>query len=321
MCENNYGRFWYTAVTLQSYLDGMGYEIAIRTVQRDLEALSRHFPITNIPGTGRGNEGAGWALTENAPVTLTKMDPVAALALMLAGEHLSEMLPQSVMTYFSPYVEHAKQVLNDHNHRDFNKWPDKIKILNRGMNLQPAQVASEVMTSIYDALLDNKKIKATYNNKANRIINPLGLVHRGSTIYLVCCFDEYGDEERITALHRFSDVEVLSEKLNMPEGFSLDNYINSGAFGWQRSPDKTINLKLRFVDYAGKHLLETPINKTQKHKIEGDFLIIEAKVADTEELRWWLLGFGSNVEIIKPKKMRNEFAAIAAKLQNIYSSE
>lgn len=311
-----------TTKELKSYLEDMGYRATIRTIQRDLQALSAtHFNIIDVPGTGRGNEGAGWALTENAPVSITKMDPVAALALLLAGQYLDEMLPQSVMTHFSPYVDHAKNVLNEHNHRGFKKWPDKIRSLHRGMNLQPAQVSSDIMTVIYDALLDNKQIKATYNNKANRIINPLGLVHRGSSIYLVCSFEEYGDEVRITALHRFSQVTVLSTPVKTPRGFNLDDYINSGAFGWQRVVDKTITLKLRFIESVGKHLLETPINKTQKHKVNDGFIDIEAQVADTEELRWWLLGFGSNVEVLKPKVMRKEFSTIAAELQGMYRSE
>jgi predicted DNA-binding transcriptional regulator YafY len=34
---------------------------------------------------------------------------------------------------------------------------------------------------------------------------------------------------------------------------------------------------------------------------------LSATVADTAELRWWLLGFGEGVEVIGPKSLRNEF--------------
>jgi len=42
-------------------------------------------------------------------------------------------------------------------------------------------------------------------------------------------------------------------------------------------------------------------------------LLVKAKVSDTAQLRWWLLGFAGQVEVIKPNSLREEM------IQNIKS--
>ena len=42
-------------------------------------------------------------------------------------------------------------------------------------------------------------------------------------------------------------------------------------------------------------------------------------VADTAELRWWLLGFGDGVEVVRPKALRNEFREMTNNMARMYS--
>ena len=70
------------------------------------------------------------------------------------------------------------------------------------------------------------------------------------------------------------------------------------------------------------HLTESKLSKDQKTTIQDDGkILVEASVADTMELRWWLLGFGGQVEILEPKNLRNEFAKLAKKMNRIYNRE
>jgi predicted DNA-binding transcriptional regulator YafY len=45
---------------------------------------------------------------------------------------------------------------------------------------------------------------------------------------------------------------------------------------------------------------------------DDDCIIIEATVPDTYDLRWWLMGFGDQVEVLAPKSLRDEFREISA---------
>ena len=65
---------------------------------------------------------------------------------------------------------------------------------------------------------------------------------------------------------------------------------------------------------------ETPVSKDQKYKEEKNGKIrISGTVADTEQLRWWILGFGENVEVIKPSTLRDEIALRVKLVNAIYS--
>jgi predicted DNA-binding transcriptional regulator YafY len=45
---------------------------------------------------------------------------------------------------------------------------------------------------------------------------------------------------------------------------------------------------------------------------------LQATVPDTAQLRWWLRGFGSEVEVLEPSAIREEFALLSASMSNIY---
>ena len=53
--------------------------------------------------------------------------------------------------------------------------------------------------------------------------------------------------------------------------------------------------------------------------------LFKAHVRNTGQLRWWLLGFSDQIEILKPVALRNEFAqrtaAMAKKYQDYRFSE
>ena len=69
----------------------------------------------------------------------------------------------------------------------------------------------------------------------------------------------------------------------------------------------------------GAHLQETPLNSTQKvYELDDDRLHITARVPDTLQFEQWLMSFGSNVEVLKPIKLRKKFKDLADKLKLLY---
>ena len=67
------------------------------------------------------------------------------------------------------------------------------------------------------------------------------------------------------------------------------------------------------------HLLETPLNSTQTaEELQGNKLLIKARVPDTLQFEQWLMSFGADVEILKPAKLRNKFKELSKNLNSIY---
>ena len=58
---------------------------------------------------------------------------------------------------------------------------------------------------------------------------------------------------------------------------------------------------------------------SQEIKIMEDGKVyIKASVSDTAQLRWWLLGFGGQVEVISPKSLREELFKSAKDMIKVY---
>ena len=62
--------------------------------------------------------------------------------------------------------------------------------------------------------------------------------------------------------------------------------------------NKRIKLNFRIDKEAGFHLLESPLSEDQQvREIEGAYEIT-ATVIESEQLEWWLRGFGERLEVV-----------------------
>ena len=63
-----------------------------------------------------------------------------------------------------------------------------------------------------------------------------------------------------------------------------------------------IELEALFDTDAAFHLRETRLSTDQVLTDQPDGrVLVKARVRDTGELRWWLLGFGNAVEVLRPE--------------------
>jgi predicted DNA-binding transcriptional regulator YafY len=110
---------------------------------------------------------------------------------------------------------------------------------------------------------------------------------------------------------------MLDETVNRPKGFSLELSIAAGMLHFGRGG--SIKLEAVFDRSAAEHLHETPLSEDQRlTDVDASRVRLRATVADTMQLKWWLLAFGDNVEIIAPVELRRHFQATARALVRIY---
>ena len=238
---------------LHERLEDAGYPVSLRTVQRDLVTLSSHFPLVQSTPTGRGKTGVAWAFTKGSPhLAFPGMDAVTALTVSMAMAHLQSLLPRQVLQYLEPWQLEAEAQLRQHNSNKYHDWMNKVRIVPQHF-LQAPQVDAEAVGLIYEAVLENRKFSATYKGKPERIIHPYGLVQQGHTLYLICRFYEF-DDVRITALHRYQEVELLDESVRPFPNFNIDDYLDSGAMQWVLPDRQRIELKLLVNPRLAVHL-------------------------------------------------------------------
>src|SRR6266404_3607032 len=96
-----------------------------------------------------------------------------------------------------------------------------------------------------------------------------------------------------------SKVRVVStsQPLLPPKEFNLQKYDDEGRFGFGNG--KKIHLSFRIDKAAGRHLLEAQLSLDQTVKEKPNHYDIAATVVETEQLEWWLRGFGDRVSNIR----------------------
>lgn len=145
--------------TLQEKLAERGFEISVRSLQRDLkDKLSAHFPL-QCDETQRPFR---WSFTKGAFYDLPALDTASALAYFLAEEQLRSLLPQSVADQLNPQFNAARKFLSNLEENGLAHWAKKVRALPNGKALIPAAIDEDVWRVTTEALLHNKQLEVTY---------------------------------------------------------------------------------------------------------------------------------------------------------------
>lgn len=304
---------------LLQQLQNTGYDIDLRTVQRDLIKISASplFPISST----EGKKPIRWFWIDNSsPMQFPMMSTDEALTFKLAEMFLEPLLPPSVRSRLSGYFNLADKRLGE---SKFEDWIDKVGIIPNNLSLLPAEIEPSVLAVVYEALLKNKRFTATYQplHHPEKVyeISPLGLVFRDNVIYLVATLFDYKDIKQLV-LHRFKNAELNERVVNPPEGFVLKNYIKQGRFNYPVDNNlQSISLKLRVNRLIKQLLQESPLCAEQHiTEIDEENYLIEAVVNNTEQLHWWIHSFGNRVELLEPIELREQFAKVSQALYAMY---
>lgn len=297
-----------STLELQQKLSDDGFNINLRSIQRDLEKLSVSFPLTCDEST----RPFKWSFASDSSVSfLPALDTQSAITLELAKAYLKPLLPPKVLAHLEPHFKKAEDVLR-RNGNPISHWPEKIRLISRGFIGERPKVNSEHLEDLAEAILTQQKCQVTYQAR-NRIeaeeliIYPLGLIYRDPNTYLLAEIDGR-DDVRQLALHRFSSVTRMTESFN--KSFDIDEFIAAGEMHVLQSKDE-IKLEAVCKKPMMSHLLETPLNESQIITKESDHdFTIEISLKDSLDLRWWLIAQSANVAILSPQWLKAEIIKI-----------
>ena len=309
-----------TTAQIADRLDGEIESRTVRSIQRDLVELERHFPITCVPD-GRTFH---WSWSKGWQFTLPVMDPHTALTFYLVKEYVATLLPTTSVHFLEPFFKNAEDILAENNELTVAHWPDKVHVVTRKIKVTQPAIMKGVTETVYDAVLMGKRIRACYRKNDDEAaqkfaeLHPLGLVFAEGLIYLIATEGDNVNPRRFL-LHRMEEVTLLKKSATIPEGFTLQGYIESGEFSYPVTRIENIRLKALFQRKASAHLHEIPITgKVHLKEFDDDRVLLEAEVLVNRELRCWLRGFGAEVEVLAPEGLREEFKSTVERLRIMY---
>ncbi|GLR28199.1 WYL domain-containing protein [Psychrobacter sp. Sarcosine-02u-2] len=237
-----------------------------------------------------------------------------------------QMLANYTANYLpAPFKQSISDKLNQLDRQDkysFNQsslgqWKDHLIIL--PSIVQAPKLDSDVLASIHHALLQNKQLQISYQNKwrnnpAVRVIYPKGLVFIDNMMYLTG-FDPTDDHiddnvllkaHRNFAVNRIEAAEVTEQ--SVPDwvernALTLENLRKLGKLELNNCLE--IGLVLKVQKYACQHLYERPLSSTQTITVINDtWNEVHATVANTQRLQDWLVSMSQLAVVVEPLELK-----------------
>jgi len=292
-------------------------EVSERTIHRDMEALC----IAGVPVVAERGSGGGWSLMEGYRTNLTGLSEAEIQALFLtrpAG--LLEDLGLNKASEAGLIKLQASLPLPHQREAEFAR--QRIHIDVTGWN--SAKEAVPALPVLLEAIWQERKLRFSYQRgedcTAERLVDPLGLVAKGSAWYLVAGIEGGVRTYRVS---RVQDVDVIAEPCVRPRGFDLAAYWAQSAADFKATlPQYRTTVRVSpaifpRLGFAGRF---ARIEQVDAPDAEG-----WRKVSlrfDVEEMACeYALSFGSQMEVLEPLALREKVVEMAQSVIAFYASE
>ncbi len=287
-----------------------------RTVYRDLEALQlAGFPIFTDRVDGKNL----WSILDSArqdvpiPLDLTEVmalyfsrglmrvlkDTVFYEALGSFFQKIKAMLPAETIQYLKK-IEQSLEI-GSKPYKRYDQLPD-------------------VVDRISQATVDRQMVEIDYytmsrKKKTRRKVAPYKIWFFDGAFYLVgnCGLRK---DVRIFALDRIKSLRLTDETFDMPADFKVEDFMQTSFGVFHGKPQ---NVRIRFAPEVAGYIKEKTWHSTQKIKPQKDgSVIFEARVAGTDEIKYWLMSWGGKAEVLRPASLRAEMIAEAQNMLRCY---
>lgn len=290
-------------------------EVSERTIHRDLEALSG----VGVPVVAERGQGGGWSLLESYQTTLTGLNLAEIQALFLPKpSHLLTALGWNQA--FEAALLKLLAALPAANRRQAEIVSQRIHLDPTGWHRWNEEMSA--FPILQAAIWQERQLQLSYERndgrQIERLVNPLGLVAKGSVWYLVAAVER---EVRCYRISRISNATITDFPCIRPERFDLANY-------WQRS---LVEFKAALPRYVA--MLRVAREAMPRLQYAGYFARIEqinpsdAEGWATVSIRFdvesaacaYVLGFGAQMEVVEPLELRERVVQAAKEVIALYS--
>jgi predicted DNA-binding transcriptional regulator YafY len=285
-----------------------------RTVWRDLRVLEQTgFPIYDEPAED-GRRGL-WKIDPEFKARLPLKLSLSELAAILMSRELLAPVGGSVLgSAVATAFDKIAGVLS----RDALKLIDAMRetIGVRAVGAKLQMPAAELIPVIQAALGDRRTLRMRYysfqrEEETERDVDPYHLTYYDGGLYLVG-YCHLRRAMRVFAVERVGQLKTLRHRFEVPRAFNIQQYLD-GAWGIIQGD--LVTAKVLFVAELARYVRERLWHPSQKLRdLPDGRLKLTLRVADTLEVRRWILGFGVQAEVVEPLAMREALQREAMQL-------
>jgi predicted DNA-binding transcriptional regulator YafY len=296
-------------------------EVSLRTIYRDIEALG----AAGIPVYATRGRSGGFQLLDGYRTKLTGISPDEADALFLAGLPgaaadlgLGSVLAATqlkLLAALPPELRERAGRIRDRFHLDAPGW------------LRQAD-APPHLTTVADAVWSQRRVEVRYE-RANRVVvervlEPLGLVLKAGTWYLVASVPDDDRGPRTYRVSRVRAAAVLDQGFERPEGFNLEQHWAQYQRDYeQRVFRATATIRLSAAGRSLLFLIGTPAARAGHAAMEPPdehgWTRTVVPIESVRHAQHALMQLGADVEVLEPAELRELVAAGARAMAERYA--
>ena len=290
------------------------FEVSIRTIYRDIDALS----AAGVPVLADRGRAGGFRLVDGYRTRLTGLAAGEAATLLLAGlpgpaADLGLATPRAearnkLLAAISPSASAAAARVGDRLHLDPFDWYRRAT--------PPA-----CLPAIAQAVWGERRLAIRYESwsaTVRRRIDPLGLVLKAGVWYLVA---RAGRDVRTYKVAKVLELEALEETFDYPAGFDLAVHWRAQVQRFEAGLHKgeaTLRVSaaaLSRLDRLGADIADAVL-RTQPDP--GGWRQAVVPIESINHAASLLLGFADDIEVLAPLALRRQLAARARRVAAMY---
>jgi predicted DNA-binding transcriptional regulator YafY len=276
------------------------FEVSIRTIHRDVEALAAAgVPVEAVRGPAGGYKLAGGYRTKLTGLTAAEAEalfvaPAPAAELGLGGVLANARL--KVLAALPAELQERASRAERHFHLDARGW-------------FRAEDTVPHLPTIAAATWQERRLTARYRERGTvvrRTLDPLGLVLKGGAWYLIA---HRSVGMRVYRVSRFASVRMREDGFERPEGFDLATYWEEWSRHFEESLPR-VEVKLQASEVVRRLL---------PGDLQGEDGVYVVRFHSHEDAYRELLKFGPDAEVLEPASLRARIAQTAREVADLYA--
>lgn len=190
---------------------------------------------------------------------------------------------------------------------------------------EPIPSGEKFLAPIIEAMRDKTAIEMTYQGftkdyPATFIVEPYCLKMFKQRWYMLA-YSPGTDDMRVYGLDRIQAIEPSTEKYKIPKDFDAERYFKD-TYGVSFADDQPEEVKVKISAYQANFLRSLPIHASQEEiECNDEFSMFRYFVVPTFEFMQELRKYGSELEVLSPQSLRDEFIDEAGSLYSKYYVE
>lgn len=274
-------------------------EVSERTVHRDMEALS----AAGIPVVALRGARGGWQLDDGWRTKVPALDEAELRAFLMAQPRVvgdrqlaaaAQRALDKLMAALPLPLRAQAASMRQRLHVDTTGWWGSIEQL-------------DALPIVQDAVSRDRKLSFRYRRAGGecveRIVDPLGLVAKGVTWYLVA---QTPAGLRTYRVSRMDHASLIDAPCVRPPDFDLAEYWKSSTMHFMETRGRysaTLRLDPRAAVRVKSWRMWAPAESGSDADADG-WVTLRLRFEDEEQARFVALGFGPRAQVIEPDSLR-----------------